>query len=134
MRYRRIGRWGIGVSAVGLGSWLTYGGSVEEQTARAIVKHAYDRGVTFFDGKRVRGWSGGRDLRPRAGGIPHVPRSCSQRNCTSDGERANDRGLSRKHIREQSDASLWRLGSTTSTCTSATATTRTRRSKRRAPR
>ncbi len=28
MRYRKLGRWGVNVSVVGLGSWLTYGGAV----------------------------------------------------------------------------------------------------------
>jgi aryl-alcohol dehydrogenase-like predicted oxidoreductase len=35
MRYTNLGRWGVKVSAVGLGLWLTYGGSVEEETAKA---------------------------------------------------------------------------------------------------
>jgi len=53
MRYRKLGRWGTTVSAVGLGSWLTYGGSVEEDAARACMKRAFERGVTFFDTANV---------------------------------------------------------------------------------
>ncbi len=58
MQYRKIGRWGMAVSSVGLGSWLTYGGSVEEATARACMRRAYELGVTFFDTANV--YAGGR--------------------------------------------------------------------------
>ena len=43
---RPVGRKGVGR---GLGSWLTYGGSVEAETAVACIERAYDKGVTFFD-------------------------------------------------------------------------------------
>ena len=49
MEYRNLGRWGVKVSAVGLGSWLTYGGTVEADTARACIRRALDAGITFFD-------------------------------------------------------------------------------------
>ncbi|MBV8644720.1 MAG: aldo/keto reductase, partial [Candidatus Eremiobacteraeota bacterium] len=53
MRYRNLGRWGVKISAVGLGSWLTYGGSVEEDAAQACIRRAYEQGVTFFDTANV---------------------------------------------------------------------------------
>ena len=53
MRYRNVGRWGVKVSSVGLGSWLTYGGTVEEDAARACMHRAYELGVTFFDTANV---------------------------------------------------------------------------------
>ncbi len=43
MQYRKLGRWGLRVSSVGLGSWLTYGGSVEERTA---AEGPNDRGLS----------------------------------------------------------------------------------------
>ena len=49
MEYRNLGRWGVKVSAVGLGSWLTYGGTVEADTATACIRRALDVGITFFD-------------------------------------------------------------------------------------
>ena len=49
MEYRRLGRAGVKVSTVSLGSWLTYGGSVEEDTATACTDRAYEPGVNFFD-------------------------------------------------------------------------------------
>ncbi len=48
MQYRHLGRAGVRISTIGLGSWLTYGGSVEEETAVQCIKAAYDMGVNFF--------------------------------------------------------------------------------------
>ncbi len=49
MLFRRLGSSGMKVSVVGLGSWMTIGGYVEESTARDSVLTAFDRGVNFFD-------------------------------------------------------------------------------------
>src|SRR3712207_8186231 len=38
LKYQKLGKWGVKVSAVSLGSWLTYGGATEEETARADRK------------------------------------------------------------------------------------------------
>jgi len=111
MRYRKIGRWGVQVSALGLGSWLTYGGSVEEQTARACVRKAYERGVTFFDTANV--YAGGRAEEIVGRAIAELRRDSivlATKVYFPMGNGPNDRGLSRKHVREQIDASLRRLG------------------------
>jgi voltage-dependent potassium channel beta subunit len=49
MEYRRLGNAGLKVSALSLGSWVTYGPQVNVDSAAAIMKSAYDRGVNFFD-------------------------------------------------------------------------------------
>lgn len=49
MQYRRVGRSGLHVSAIGLGGWLTYGGYAAEEKTFACMKKAYDLGVNFFD-------------------------------------------------------------------------------------
>ena len=49
MEYRRLGNAGLKVSALSLGSWVTYGPQVNVDSAAAILKAAYDRGVNFFD-------------------------------------------------------------------------------------
>lgn len=110
MDYRQIGRWGMSVSTVGLGSWLTYGGSVEEATARACIRRAYERGVTFFDTANV--YAGGRAEEIVGRGIKELPRDelvVATKVFFPMGDGPNDRGLSRKHIRMQIDASLRRL-------------------------
>ena len=47
MKYRRLGRTGLKVSEISLGSWLTYGGYVERENAVNAIKTAYDLALTF---------------------------------------------------------------------------------------
>jgi L-glyceraldehyde 3-phosphate reductase len=49
MQYRRCGRWGLKLPAISLGLWHNFGGDVPLESARAILRHAFDRGVTHFD-------------------------------------------------------------------------------------
>jgi hypothetical protein len=58
VEYRLLGRSGVKVSEISLGSWLTYGGSVAEEQARACIHKAYELGINFFDTANVyrRGW------------------------------------------------------------------------------
>ncbi len=110
MRYRQIGRWGMHVSAVGLGSWLTYGGSVEEDTARACMRRAYELGVTFFDTANV--YARGRAEEVVGRTIKDFARDSivlATKVFFPMGDGPNDQGLSRKHIRMEIDASLRRL-------------------------
>jgi aryl-alcohol dehydrogenase-like predicted oxidoreductase len=100
----------MSVSTVGLGSWLTYGGSVEEATARACIVRAYERGVTFFDTANV--YAGGRAEEIVGRAIVDFARDSivlATKLFFPMGRGPNDRGLSRKHIRAQIDASLRRL-------------------------
>ena len=53
MKYRNLGRNGLRVSEIALGSWLTYGKSVEDQTAERCIQTAYDAGINFFDTANV---------------------------------------------------------------------------------
>ena len=111
MQYRKLGRWGMQVSTVSLGSWLTYGGSVEEETAKQCVWRAYDLGVTFFDTANVY-------MRGRAEEVMGKALADFQRDSYvlatkvyfPMGDGPNDSGLSRKHVSEQCDHSLRRLG------------------------
>jgi L-glyceraldehyde 3-phosphate reductase len=48
-QFRRCGRSGIGLPAVSLGLWQNFGGSDVFETGRAVVRRAFDRGVTHFD-------------------------------------------------------------------------------------
>ncbi len=49
MTYRRLGASGLKVSALSLGSWVTYGNQLGVDTARECMAAAYDAGVNFFD-------------------------------------------------------------------------------------
>jgi len=49
MRYNRCGRSGLALPAVSLGLWHNFGGINPIETGRAIVRRAFDLGVTHFD-------------------------------------------------------------------------------------
>jgi voltage-dependent potassium channel beta subunit len=53
MLYRRLGRSGLRVSALSLGSWVTYHNQVDVGAAREMMAAAYDAGVNFFDNAEV---------------------------------------------------------------------------------
>ena len=53
MEYRRLGSSGLQVSALSLGSWVTYHNQVDTAAAREMLAAAMDAGVNFFDNAEV---------------------------------------------------------------------------------
>ncbi|MEO5735765.1 MAG: aldo/keto reductase [Rubrivivax sp.] len=53
MQYRNLGRSGLRVSALSLGSWVTYHNQVDDGAAVEMLAAAYDAGVNFFDNAEV---------------------------------------------------------------------------------
>jgi aryl-alcohol dehydrogenase-like predicted oxidoreductase len=53
MRTRQLGSSDLQVSEISLGSWLTYGGGVDADVARACVDAAFDAGINFIDTANV---------------------------------------------------------------------------------
>jgi len=53
MEYRRLGNAGVQVSALSLGSWLTFGKQISDQTAEELMITAYEAGVNFFDNAEI---------------------------------------------------------------------------------
>ncbi len=53
MHYRRLGSSGLQVSALSLGSWITYHNQVDTGAAREMLAAAMDAGVNFFDNAEV---------------------------------------------------------------------------------
>jgi L-glyceraldehyde 3-phosphate reductase len=49
MTYRRCGRSGLDLPVISLGLWQNFGGADVFETGRAILRRAFDRGVTHFD-------------------------------------------------------------------------------------
>ena len=49
MEYRFAGRSGLKLPAISLGLWQNFGDDRPEETQRAIIRRAFDRGVTHFD-------------------------------------------------------------------------------------
>lgn len=111
MNYRRLGNSGLKVSEISLGSWLTYGGYVDEQQAEKVIDKAYALGINFFDTANVYHRGAAEEIVGRA--LRKYPRESyvlATKVFFPMGDGPNDRGLSRKHIMEQCDASLKRLG------------------------
>ena len=111
MKYRSLGKWRVQLSVVGLGSYLTIGFKVDEETSRSTVKKAYDAGVSFFDtadacnkgeGERVLGQC----LQDFERSTYFLLTKC----WAPMSEDVNDKGLSAKHIYESCHKSLRRLG------------------------
>ncbi|SDW14118.1 voltage-dependent potassium channel beta subunit, animal [Alicyclobacillus hesperidum] len=111
MRYRQIGNSGLRVSEVGLGSWLTYGNATERETAIACIDRAYELGINFFD--TANAYNRGQAELVVGEALRKYPRASyvlATKVYFPMGDGPNDRGLSRKHIIEQCEASLQRLG------------------------
>lgn len=49
MKYNRVGRSGLKIPAVSLGLWHNFGGIDAFENGRALVRHAFDLGITHFD-------------------------------------------------------------------------------------
>lgn len=111
MQYRKLGRTGLKVSEISLGSWLTYGNSVEKESAKATIEKAYELGINFFDTANV--YARGEAEKIVGDILRNYPRESyvlATKAYWPMGEGPNDRGLSRKHVFEQVHASLNRLG------------------------
>ncbi|MCA1029428.1 aldo/keto reductase family protein [Bacillus timonensis] len=110
MKYRRLGRSGLKVSEISLGSWLTFGKTVDENVASKTIHRAYELGVNFFDSANV--YERGEGERVLARSLKNYPRESyviATKAFWPMGEGPNDKGLSRKHIIEQVHASLKRM-------------------------
>lgn len=109
MKYRKLGRSGLKVSEIGLGSWLTYGSATSEEAARACMHKAYELGINFFD--TSNSYAGAEEVMGST--LKSYSRSSyvlATKLFFPQGSGPNERGLSRKHIVEQCEASLKRLG------------------------
>ena len=110
MRYVRLGESGLKVSVVSLGSWLTYGNSVEEAQAKECVRAAIEGGINLFDTADI--YAKG-DAERCLGRLLAEHRREGLVLATKlfwpMSDDPNDAGLSRKHIMESCAASLRRL-------------------------
>jgi voltage-dependent potassium channel beta subunit len=121
MEYRFLGRSGLKVSALSFGAWVTFGDQMGVDEAYACMKTAYDQGCNFFDNAEVYAAGQAETI------MGEVLRKAGWRRSDlvistkifwggrpgPDGKvvyGVNDRGLSRKHILEGTDAALRRLG------------------------
>lgn len=117
MHYRRLGRSGLQVSVLSLGSWVTYHNQVDTSAATEMLAAAMDAGVNFFDNAEV--YAGGQSevvmgqafkaLKwPR---LNYVVSTKFYWGLPTDGEGVNRKNtLNRKYLMQAIDGSLARLG------------------------
>ena len=111
MQYRRLGRYGIRVSEVAVGGWLTHGRAIGDDVTSSIVKKAFDLGINFFDtADAYNAGEAEKSLGRAIRGIPREDLVIATKCYFPITDKPNDRGLSRKHIVESVHKSLERLG------------------------
>jgi aryl-alcohol dehydrogenase-like predicted oxidoreductase len=108
MRLRQLGDSELQVSEISLGSWLTYGGGVDSDNARACVDAAFDAGINFIDTANV--YATGKAEEFLGDALKSRPRDsyvlATKLYFPMDAE---NRGLSAPQVRKQIDDSLRRL-------------------------
>src|SRR6201996_7774924 len=111
MEYRRLGKPGVQVSALSLGSWVTFGQQISDDVAADLMKTAYDAGVNFFD--NAEAYAGGRSEVVMGNILNKMDWSHETFLVSSKvfwgGNRPNQEGLSRKHVMEACHNALRRL-------------------------
>jgi aryl-alcohol dehydrogenase-like predicted oxidoreductase len=108
VEFRKLGDSDIEVSEISLGSWLTYGAGVEREHTEACTRAAFDAGINFFDTANVYGGGAAESVWGEI--LSDFPRdSYVLATKVFFPMSKRDRGLSRKQILKQIDASLKRL-------------------------
>ena len=112
MEYRNLGRSGLKVSALSFGSWVTFGPQMNEEIASECMHRAWDAGVNFFDNAEVYADGVAEEIMGKILAKSGWDRSnyVVSTKIFWGGEGPNQRGLSRKHIVEGTDAALRRFG------------------------
>ena len=111
MIYRNLGKSGVKVSALSLGSWLTFGKLIDDKTAGKLMHTAYDNGVNFFD--NAEGYYFGKSEEVmgkilKKAGWDRTTFMVSSK-VFWGGKLPNQTGLSKKHVFEACHAALRRL-------------------------
>ena len=111
MNYRRLGKAGLKLSELSLGSWVTFGEQIGEDDASACMKAAYENGVNFFD--NAEAYANGKSETVMGNvlkkmGWPRTSYVVSTK-IFWGGDGPNDTGLSHKHIVEGVNNSLRRF-------------------------
>jgi voltage-dependent potassium channel beta subunit len=117
MQYRRLGRCGLRLSTLSLGSWVTYHNQVDPKAAVEMMAAAYDAGVNFFDNAEV--YAGGRSEEVMGAALktlawPRLNYVVSSKyfwGLDRQGDAVNRKDtLNRKYLMQAVDGSLQRLG------------------------
>jgi len=111
MQYRRLGSSGLKLSALSFGSWVTFHKQIDLAASIALMRQAFDSGVNFFD--NAEAYASGESERLMGEALRKLgwPRSAYvvSTKVFWGGKLPNQKGLSRKHIRDACDNGLQRL-------------------------
>ena len=114
MTYRRLGASGLKVSALSLGSWVTYGNQLDVTAARECMAAAFDAGVNFFDNAESYAHGGAETIMGevlRASGWRRASYIVSTKFYWGLNAGPNEKNtLTRQYLRQAIDGSLGRLG------------------------
>ena len=115
MQYRPLGRSGVQISALSLGSYVTFAGQVDQGLAKQMMSKAYDAGINFFDNAEAyaEGESErimGRALRDLGLARDTYMVSSKVMFGSSLASKPTQTGLNRKHVVEACHQALERLG------------------------
>lgn len=111
MEYRFLGKSGLKISALSFGSWVTFHDQFGEDIAYQCMKEAYDAGVNFFDNAEAYAMGNSEIIMGKVfkkTGWKRTDLVLSTK-IFWGGKGINDRGLSRKHIFEGTNAALKRF-------------------------
>ena len=108
MQYKKVGRAGLKVSEITLGTMI-FGKQVNEADAIKIMDMAFEKGITSFD--TADGYTGGRSEEIVGKALKNKRHSVAlaTKVASRQGPGPNDFGLSREHIMQAIEASLKRL-------------------------
>jgi voltage-dependent potassium channel beta subunit len=117
MQYRRLGRSGLRVSTLSLGSWVTYHNQVNAGSATEMLAAAFDAGVNFFDNAEVYALGRSEEIMGQAFrqlAWPRLNYVVSTKffwGLDRNGDAVNRKDtLNRKYLMQAIDGSLQRLG------------------------
>lgn len=111
MEYRRLGKSGLQVSELSLGSWVTFGNQISDDVAEQLMVKAYEAGINFFDNAEV--YADGKSEIVMGNILNKLKWDRSTYLVSSKvfwgGKLPNQKGLMRKHVVEACEAALKRL-------------------------
>lgn len=115
MEYRHLGKSGLQVSALSLGSWVSFSKQINDKLAEEIMSLAYDKGINFFDNAEVYALGEsekmmGRILKKKKWDrSSYLVSSKVYFGWRGKENKPNQTGLSRKHVIEACNEALQRL-------------------------
>jgi aryl-alcohol dehydrogenase-like predicted oxidoreductase len=108
MQYRILGQTGVKVSRLCFGT-MSFGAEADEATSAAMFKRCRDLGINFFDCANSYSHGRAEEILGRLIKDNRNELVITTKVCSPMGPQVNDRGLSRRHIMMQVNASLQRL-------------------------